>query len=307
MTNGVRGTGSDPGCKNMSDQMDQNGKQSEMTSLYRYRGIRYGLMEVRDEYLHYSSPLDFNDPFDSMYSMQDAERFLDDPELGSIRPDLYRLMVEYAKNSFSDNLRAALSRVRICCFSAVNDSLSMWSHYSDNHRGICIEYGVWELERNGIRPHKVAYSQKMMVRPFRDTSEEHKLAKAILNKSREYAIEREYRDIKVVDDAWSDNREAVSCIKSVSLGCRYHHNDGESASGLLELVEVCRNRDIPVYVMEQDSDEFRLNRVQLFKDETIQEQMTSLNFDVFRERHAGNGKRRRFLIQLSGSCLGILS
>ena len=227
------GAGPVPDRPNMSDQKDQNGKQSEMTSLYRYRGIGYGLMEVRDEYLHYSSPLDFNDPFDSMYSMQDAERFLDDPELASIRPDLHRLMVEDAKDRFSTNLRAALSRVRICCFSAVDDSLSMWSHYSDSHRGICIEYGIRELERNGIRPHKVAYSQKMKVRPFRNASEEHSLAKAILNKSMEYAMEREYRDIEVADDAWSDNREAASCIRSVSLGCRYHHNEDENASGLL--------------------------------------------------------------------------
>lgn len=285
------GTGPDPDRPNMSDQKDQNGKESEMTSLYRYRGIGYGLMEVRDEYLHYSSPLDFNDPFDSMYSMQDAERFLDDPELGSIRPDLYRLMVEDAKNRFSNNLSAALSRVRICCFSAVNDSLSMWSHYGDSHRGFCIEYGVRELERSEIHPLRVAYSQKMMVRPFRDTSKEHKLAKAILNKSREYAMEREYRDIKVVDDAWSDNHEAVSCIRSVSLGCRYNHNEDENASRLLELMEVCRNRGIPVYVMEQDSDEYRLNQVQLFKDETIREQMASFNFDVFRERYAGNGEQ----------------
>ena len=36
-------------------------------------------------------------------------------------------------------------REKVCSFSAVNDSLLMWSHYGDNHRGFCIEYDLGTL------------------------------------------------------------------------------------------------------------------------------------------------------------------
>lgn len=32
--------------------------------------------------------------------------------------------------------------MRVGCLSECNDSILMWSHYADNHRGICIEYDL---------------------------------------------------------------------------------------------------------------------------------------------------------------------
>lgn len=39
-------------------------------------------------------------------------------------------------------------KVKLCSFSAVNDSLLMWGHYSDNHRGFCLEYDIEQLSPN---------------------------------------------------------------------------------------------------------------------------------------------------------------
>lgn len=48
--------------------------------------------------------------------------------------------------------------VRFCAFSERNDSLLMWSHYSDQHQGICFEYelGTTEFLKNNTHP--VIYS-----------------------------------------------------------------------------------------------------------------------------------------------------
>ena len=37
---------------------------------------------------------------------------------------------------------------KLCCFSAINDSLLMWTHYADNHKGYCIEYDLEALNED---------------------------------------------------------------------------------------------------------------------------------------------------------------
>mgnify|MGYP002227506002 FL=1 len=38
--------------------------------------------------------------------------------------------------------------VLVGCFSERNDSLLMWSHYADEHRGLCIGYNLHDLIKN---------------------------------------------------------------------------------------------------------------------------------------------------------------
>jgi len=33
-------------------------------------------------------------------------------------------------------------QTKLCSFSAINNSLLMWGHYADNHRGFCLEYDL---------------------------------------------------------------------------------------------------------------------------------------------------------------------
>ena len=35
---------------------------------------------------------------------------------------------------------------KICSFSAVNDSILMWGHYAQDHKGFCVEYDLEKLE-----------------------------------------------------------------------------------------------------------------------------------------------------------------
>ena len=55
-------------------------------------------------------PEDFNDPFDPYYKR------------------------------FSTIIKEELKKIRISCFTEDYDNLLMWSHYGDNHKGICFGY-----------------------------------------------------------------------------------------------------------------------------------------------------------------------
>ena len=47
----------------------------------------------------------------------------------------------------NDRYKEIFSIARIACFTEKSDNLPMWANYSDNHKGICLEYDVGCLEQ----------------------------------------------------------------------------------------------------------------------------------------------------------------
>ena len=38
-----------------------------------------------------------------------------------------------------------IKSIHVACFSETKESILMWSHYADNHKGFCVEYDFKEL------------------------------------------------------------------------------------------------------------------------------------------------------------------
>ena len=93
---------------------------------------------------------------------------------------------EYLKE-FNKMVDDAIEKIRhsilISCFSLRNDSILMWSHYAQSHRGVCIEY---EVDDDNFK--KITYSKK----PIR-----FKLSKIL-----EYILGHEFSGTKI---NYSDN------------------------------------------------------------------------------------------------------
>lgn len=61
--------------------------------------------------------------------------------------------------------RKAMRALKVCSFSTRYDSLLMWAHYADNHKGICIEYNTTEFEYSDYRARflfPVIYTDKLL-------------------------------------------------------------------------------------------------------------------------------------------------
>ena len=58
------------------------------------------------------------------------------------------------------------SSVLVSCFGSTNDSLLMWAHYADKHKGACVEFEVDDKDFK-----KVSYAKKLPVYRFYDTLE----------------------------------------------------------------------------------------------------------------------------------------
>lgn len=133
----------------------------------------------------------------------------------------------------------------ITCFSKKNDNNLMWSHYADNHKGICIEYSnelIEYLNKNEkfLASKTVDYSKNP---PLLDTfeSKENQVIKIFFNKQSEWSYEKEFRIILYGENQSEFIKIRPEHIKSVFIGskCETHISN--------KIIDVCKKRNIKVF------------------------------------------------------------
>lgn len=93
------------------------------------------LSTLEREKIYLSAPKDLNDPFDCGCAFYDFENRHNAAN--------YNKIVE-------QNMSLLPSQIRICSFTACGvQSMPMWAHYSNNHKGFCVEYDK-TLEQNEL-------------------------------------------------------------------------------------------------------------------------------------------------------------
>jgi hypothetical protein len=90
------------------------------------------LDSLKNNYLWFSKPRFFNDPFDcNMQILSYYDKFL------STIKDRFQ-------DNVVNNIISGTSNFGICCFSETNDNEHMWAQYTNCHKGICVEYQYTE-------------------------------------------------------------------------------------------------------------------------------------------------------------------
>jgi Protein of unknown function (DUF2971) len=131
-----------------------------------------------------------------------------DPEAFGPYPEFKRIMDKVSQKMKSNAIRqfneASREALRVSCFSECNDSLRMWSHYADAHKGICIEYETRFLSFAGgigllhpVNYHPEHFDATEYFRHYADDYNNWMLRIAACHKSPEWADEREWRYIDV--------------------------------------------------------------------------------------------------------------
>jgi Protein of unknown function (DUF2971) len=165
--------------------------------------LAYTLEELRDGYVFLSNPADFNDPYDSALSAsyeQVQKQLLEKiaPEYGydpNTESKFFQLLGEKEKEEWSihkqheqqayESLMGGLlslfygpsafrgnqdlfssfrDLVRVSCFTTNPNSVVMWSHYANQHKGICVEFsGSSMLSSTKILEvlHPVRYTEEL--------------------------------------------------------------------------------------------------------------------------------------------------
>lgn len=243
--------------------------------------------------IYFTSPEKFNDPFDcrivenyNLIEDNEVEEWLKDKVLfhsGKTFPEsecdtkYEELKAEFAnrdKFQAKKNIKQYEQQNKhygIISLSFRWNSILMWSHYGDNHKGFCIGFNEEKLRNHlGARKHlvrggQVSYSGYPKLKPPATFDADYALSLAFevtMSKSREWSYEDEYRIIKTLyPEDLADNDRAVTfpneCFQEVILGI------GISDADKTQIMDVCSKKNIPVFQAKQVPFHFKVIREQI--------------------------------------------
>ena len=200
--------------KIQNNTLKKDAQQKPPKYLYKYFPINEYTESifVKNE-VFFTSPLQFNDPFDSRLNRvfkgsQIAKKLFIRKELKQLPSCSNEQRREILNNpmkiiEFEENLQKLgddfRNQMGVFCLSAKKDNILMWSHYAQQHQGFCLEfdpkYGFFQ------RSHPIIYDTKLPtfnILKYKGTKDEKlALANSLLTKSEDWEYEQEWRVINL--------------------------------------------------------------------------------------------------------------
>ncbi len=217
---------------------------------------------LSDNEIYFTSPAKFNDPFDCMIPVLFEKSSLNEianmiklsrPELSSLAVPFTYLCKAYGildDEVFISKIRRGqrqyiCEKIGIFSLSGVADNILMWSHYSDSHRGFCIEFNRRMLDDFlinqkcgkdlSVAARKVSYVNDFPLLKLDLNDPERAPKNVVSTKAENWRYEKEIRYI-MMNGAGKVVKLPNGIISGVILGCRISSND-ES-----EIIAILKNR-----------------------------------------------------------------
>ena len=241
-------------------------KYNNLPTLYKYTPFNdYSLNILEKDQLWISSPMSFNDPYDCEYTMnfgkpnnidflikkckeklpesehQNFDKFIDE----ILKKEYKKIVLDY--NKFSKE------RVFVSCFSEINNSILMWSHYANDHKGICIEFNFNELGIEDIRTrllfpviyNNVLFDATRYLKSMKNKGKFNNFMPlcSAINKSKKWSEEKEWRFVSIVHS----EPGLIQWLKpkAVYLGTNFRDKYME------KIMKIAKNRNFDVYQMNK--------------------------------------------------------
>jgi hypothetical protein len=107
--------------------------------IFKFRKInKYTLMSIVNSELYFARPDCLNDPFDCQIdivaSFENAIFRADEQTRGALE--------KIRHNDYLKIFQHEIKKMGVCAFSQSQGNRLMWSHYADEHRGICLTYAI---------------------------------------------------------------------------------------------------------------------------------------------------------------------
>lgn len=166
------------------------------------------LKRLFDGWLYFSSPLQFNDPFELSPvevppKPADFEEIVDsvgfDASLvtPSGRKRIYRALADQITHASRPAVSLEWQRsLGVLCLSAKFDDLLMWAHYAKNHTGICVGFDSGVAPFNGAKEVEYSHERPALRRMDLSATDEERVRQVLLTKSSHWGYESEWRCIK---------------------------------------------------------------------------------------------------------------
>ncbi|CAI8894770.1 DUF2971 domain-containing protein [Chryseobacterium sp. IT-36CA2] len=255
--------------------------------IYKYRSWNNEFHKkiLTDGEVYLASPEDFNDPFDfgivqnffTLDTPEKIERYIDEGmikhkefllskgyDLAKEREfQLKRLqnLDEYQKEYEKLNAKAVNKSYGVLSLSGRWDSILMWSHYADFHRGFNIGYNEFKMRNSGLfgKGGPITYSDEY---PHIDAFAKHTIESSFQQthyKSIEWAYEEEYRLSKLFfpNTPTKANRTVkvpFEFVEEINLGIKVSPDDKA------EILKLANDLNIKVFQTEKVPFKFKLTR-----------------------------------------------
>jgi hypothetical protein len=110
----------------------------EPFTLYKFKPINKYLIEsLVNRSLYFAKPDTLNDPFDCRVNLKDMLRRATLSSTGERKG----FLTSFLDNpQFLENWKSYFDNIGVCAFSRTNADTLLWSHYAEQHRGVCLEY-----------------------------------------------------------------------------------------------------------------------------------------------------------------------
>ena len=122
----------------------------------------------------------------------------------------------------------------------------MWSHYADNHSGVCVQYSfetVNNISSYGCIPIKYTNTYEYNLAPY-NLEESVKNFLKLYSKSTEWLYEKEWRVMQQSEIAYGNGYSVqIGIPEKIYLGCRIKKQLKK------DILEYCFDKDIDVYQM----------------------------------------------------------
>ncbi len=170
--------------------------------------------------LWFSSPANFNDPFDckiypTIPSDEELAKYLANnaenatpADYGVIREGI-KLSPGLAKKAIDD----VINKRGVKCSTPNNANIPMWSHYANSHTGICLEFDTLVDSAFFVYPINVIYSE---VYPNLEFTDKRFAMDVLRTKSKDWEYEKEVRICKPQNGYHNFNPKSLI---SVTFGC----------------------------------------------------------------------------------------
>ncbi len=231
-------------------------EEGEHLLLYKYRKWNQNTRDIiANNQLHFSTPREFNDPFDCRIRQtvegtyeQFRERFqqsrsdfieswrreIAPASEQEIEEEIERRLKEHYNNPYfqrriSDyDIAMVQNNLGVCCFSSKKDSTLMWSHYADSHKGICLEFeGGGRFFGAALPVHyRLDIPSINFFAPVED-----RLQACVLTKASDWAYEEEYR--MILPMVRGNVEYPKELLKGVIFGCKMSREDKDEVVGVL--------------------------------------------------------------------------
>lgn len=190
--------------------------------------------------LRFTPLLDYNDPFEGENVFRTISK---SGQVVAVGADGVTRLLEHSPNMRAvAAARKCISQHSACCFSARYDSTLLWSHYADQHRGICLAFKFGTFPHNGKLGdfESIEADQPLLFREVNYSTQRPNLLmntddqsivpievidQCVFTKSSDWSYEAEWRFLKRSSANVTDQKFRKNILKQIIFGMRCSKED----------------------------------------------------------------------------------